>query len=129
MKDTLSMNTDSVVFFVYCLFVCLFVCLFSHSRMNFSLIWRRHQYRWRAANVVLCSAFNGICIDQFLKRATPTVTRDIRLEWPSPMTSGIPIYCRAFNSGAVITYFYDLGLLRLGRHHCIRRNLKCVLHI
>ena len=35
-----------------CLFVCLFVCLleFIVPLENFSLIWRRHHCRWRAAN-------------------------------------------------------------------------------
>ena len=31
-------------------FVCLFVCLFVVPIKNFSLIWRRHHYRWRTAN-------------------------------------------------------------------------------
>ena len=44
------------------LFVCLFVCLFVAivPLLNFSLIWRRHHYRWRAANFDLCSAIMAI---------------------------------------------------------------------
>ena len=39
------------------MFVLLFVCVgFFVSLENFSLIWRRHHCRWRAANVDLCSA-------------------------------------------------------------------------
>ena len=43
-------------------FVCLFLfvwSLLSHSR-NFSIIWRRHHCRWRAANFDLCSALMAI---------------------------------------------------------------------
>ena len=38
-----------------------FVCLgFIVQIENFSLIWRRHHYRWRAANFDLCSALMAI---------------------------------------------------------------------
>ena len=38
-----------------------FVCLwFIVPLQNFSLIWRRHHYRWRAANFDLCSALMAI---------------------------------------------------------------------
>ena len=44
----------------------LFVCLFRVYRPfeNFSLIWRRHHYRWRAANCDLCSALTAIDISE-----------------------------------------------------------------
>ena len=42
------------------------------------------------------------------KRATPTVTRGIRLLWFSPRTRDTHTNCRAFGSGAVTTCFYDL---------------------
>ena len=43
------------------LYVCLFVCLgFIIPLENFSLIWRRHHYRWRAANFDLCSTLMAI---------------------------------------------------------------------
>ena len=39
----------------------LFACLgFIVPLENFSLIWRRHHYRWRAANFDLCSALMAI---------------------------------------------------------------------
>ena len=43
-------------------FVCLFVCLleFIVPLENFSLIWRRHHCRWRAANFYVCSALMAI---------------------------------------------------------------------
>ena len=55
-----------------------------------------------------------------MERATPTVTGDIRLypygHLQGPVTF-IPFVCPAFGSGAVITYFNDLGLWRLGFEH------------
>ena len=70
--------------------VCLIVPL-----ENFSLIWRRYHYRWRAANFDLCSALMAIELC-------------IRLKWWSPRTRDIHTYCRAFSSGAVTTCFNDL---------------------
>ena len=41
--------------------LCLFLCLgFFVPLENFSLIWRRHHYRWKAANFDLCSALMAI---------------------------------------------------------------------
>ena len=42
--------------------VCLLVCFleFIVQLENFSLIWRRHYCRWRAANFNLCSALMAI---------------------------------------------------------------------
>ena len=40
--------------------VCLFLGEFIVPLENFSLIWRRHHYRWRAANFFLCSALMAI---------------------------------------------------------------------
>ena len=78
--------------------VLMFVCLFVKF---FSLIWRRHHYKWRISNL--------------------TYTRH---SWPfehcSPtrsVTQGIRLQCRAFGSGAVNTCFYDLCLSRLGFEH------------
>ena len=43
------------------LVICLLVCLeFLVQLENFSLILRRHHYRWRAANFDLCSALMAI---------------------------------------------------------------------
>ena len=52
-----------------------------------------------------------------LQRATPTVTRGIRLYWSSPRTRDTHTYCRASGSGAVTTCFYDLRLPRPGFKH------------
>ena len=45
-----------------CLFVRLFVCLFVwyRSTREYSLIWRRHHFRWRAENFDLSSALMAI---------------------------------------------------------------------
>ena len=51
---------------MYLLFVCLFVCVeFFIPLENFSLIWRRHHCRWRAANFDLCSALTCTAIEQW----------------------------------------------------------------
>ena len=100
--------------FCFCLFVC-FVPL-----ENFSLIWRRHHGRWRAANFDLCSAlmaieqrvffsvpphllwheasvYNG----QLRRPATPTpIAERLAAEVPLPTT-----------------FFYEIGLSRLGIEH------------
>ena len=47
--------------------------------------------------------------------AIPTVTWDFR--WSSLRTRDSHTYCRAFGSGAVTTYFYELSLSRLGFEH------------
>ena len=51
------------------------------------------------------------------ERATPTVTRDIRLLWSSPRTRDTHTYSSALSSRAITTCFYDLGLSRLGFEH------------
>ena len=54
-------NLPNVRTLYICLFVCLFVCLWLFVPLeNFSLIYRRHHYRWRAANFQLCSALMAI---------------------------------------------------------------------
>ena len=98
----------------------MFVCLWFFVPLeNFSLIWRRHHCRWRAAIFYLYSAL--VAIEQ---RGFFSV--------PHPLWHGASVYnghlrgpedpwhshlLRAFSSGAVTTYFYDLGLSRLGFQH------------
>ena len=43
---------------LFCLFVCLFVCLLGgfRSTQKFSLVWRRHHYRWKTAKFDFCPA-------------------------------------------------------------------------
>ena len=54
-----SIHVHYVTNEIWCL-ICLFVCLFFVPLKNFSLIWRRHYWRWRAANFDLCSALMAI---------------------------------------------------------------------
>ena len=83
---------------------------------NFSLFWRCHHYRWKAANFDQCSAH--IAIEQW-GLLTPTVTRDTRLQWSTPRTSDTHIYCLTFGSGAVTTCLNVLHLSRLEFEHPI----------
>ena len=115
---------------VFFLFVCLFVCLFGVAvpLENFSLIWRRHHYRRRAANFDLCSAPMAMGSEGSLACHTSCDTGH-----PFKMViSEDPwhTYCRAFSGVAVTTCFYDLGLLRLGfEHPTFRLRLLYFKHI
>ena len=99
--------------FINRLVVCFFVCLwFFVQSENFSLIWRRHNYWWKAANFDLCSAL--IAIEQWGFFSVP------HLLWhgaSSPRTRDTHTNWSAFCTGAVSTCFYDLGLSRLGFEH------------
>jgi hypothetical protein len=44
---------------------------------NFSLIWRRHHYRWRAANFGSMLGAQGHWAERDLYRTTPAVSRDL----------------------------------------------------
>jgi hypothetical protein len=44
---------------------------------NFSLIWRRHQCRWRAAKCRSMLGAHGLWAERDLYRATPAVTGDL----------------------------------------------------
>ena len=50
-------------------------------------------------------ATHGIWALRRLKRATPTVSWDIRLQWSSWRTRDILTYCRAFSNGTSTTRF------------------------
>ena len=66
-------NKVQIIFFV-------FVCLgFFVPLEIFSLIWRRRHYRWRAADFDMCPELMAIEQWGIFKRATPTMTRGIRL--------------------------------------------------
>ena len=93
--------------------LCLFVCFeFIVPLENFSLIWRRHHYWWRASNHDLCSALMaieqwGFFNVQHLLWHGPTVY-NVHLRGLMTLT---PIAER-FDSGGVTNCFYDLGLSR-----------------
>ena len=97
----------------------LFACLFGVNLPldDFSLIWRRHHYRWRTSNFDLYLAFMvieqwGFYIDKLWHCDKWYPIRMVISEDRDTHTC-----CRAFGSGAVTTCFYDLGLSRLGFEH------------
>ena len=104
----------------YIFILCLFVCLgFIVPLQNFSLIWRRHHYWWRAANFDLCSAL--MAIEQWRFFSMP----HLELHGASVPVTLTP------SSGAVTTWFYDLCLSRLGFEHptfCLRGQRSNPLH-
>ena len=73
------------------LFICLFVCLFFVPFKNFSLKWRRHHCRWRAANFDQCSALMAIeqlgffNVPHLLWHALPFIMH-CHLRWPVTLT-------------------------------------------
>ena len=103
-------NTSRRVKFLFCLFVCLELIV---PLENFSLIWRRHHYRRRAANFYLWSA---IAIEQWGFFSEP------HLLW-----QGASVYNGHIRGPVTLTPIaerlvmelslpvYDLGLSRLGR--------------
>jgi hypothetical protein len=50
---------------------------------NCSLIWRRHNYRWRAANFRTMLSAQGLWSGRDLCRSTPAVTRGLVFSVPS----------------------------------------------
>ena len=78
---------------------------------NFSLIWRRHHYRWRASNFDLCLAFMAIDQWEFF------IVAHVLWHGASVYNGHLRdthTYWRVFCSGAVTTCFYGLSLPRLG---------------
>ena len=76
---------------------------------NFSLIWRRHHYWFRAANFDLCSALEAI--EQWGFFSVPHLLWHY---WASVYNGHLrgPVThtcCRAFSNGTVTTRFFDLG--------------------
>jgi hypothetical protein len=61
-----------------CRFHCLIDYLLFYAPLkNFSLIWRRHHCRWRAAKLRLMLGAQGLWARRDFYCATPTVTRDL----------------------------------------------------
>ena len=85
---------------------------------NFSLVWQRHNCRWRAANSYLCSAL--MAIEQWGFFSEPSLlwhrisVYNVHLRGPVNLT---------FSSGAVTTCFCDLGLSQLVFEHPTFRML------
>ena len=98
-------------------FVCLYVCLgFIVPHEDFSVIWRRHHYRWRAANFDLCLEL--MAIEQWGFFSVPHLLWHGAFVYNGHLRGPVThTFCRVFGSGAVTTSFYDLGLSRLGFEH------------
>ena len=78
-----------------------YVCLGVHCPLeNFSLIWRRHHYRWRSLNFDLYSALISIELRGSLACHT---SRDTGHPFITPRNRNTHTCCRAFGSGAVTT--------------------------
>ena len=107
-------SNHSVVYW----FVCSFVCMgFIVPLQNFSLIWRRHYYRWRAENFDLWSAL--MAIEQWEYFSVPHLLwheASIYNGLPRGPETLIPTAER-LSSGVVTNCLNDLGLLRLGFEH------------
>ena len=90
------------------MFVCLFVCLGGFDPLKkFSLVWRRHHYRWKTEKFDFCPALMAIEQWGFCSAA--------HILW-HPFILFIS-NCRAFGSGDVTTRFNDLGLSQLRFEH------------
>ena len=106
----------SVNYYLCCILLSLVCCLFGVfvSLENFSLIWRRHYYRWRTAKFDLCSA--RMAIEQWGFFSVPHLlwqeayVYNGHLHGPSPWTRDAHTWCRAFGNRSVSTWFYDLIL-------------------
>ena len=100
---------------LYCLFVCLGIIV---PLENLSLIQRRHHCWWKAANFDLYSV--AMDIEQWGFFSVPHLlwhglsVYNGHFRWPVTLT---PIAERLFSNEAVISYFKDLGLSRLGFEH------------
>ena len=80
---------------------------------NFSPIWRRHNYRWKARNFGLCSAL--MAIEQWGFFSVPLILWYGASVYNGHLwgTHDTHTYCRVISSGTVTMCFYDLGLSRV----------------
>ena len=94
----------------------LFVCLeFFVTLENVSLIWRRHHYRWRAANFDLCSVWplsskGSLACDTFCDTGHSFIMVILEDPWHSHLLPSVWKWSCHY-------MFSDLGLLRLGFEH------------
>ena len=102
----LLQHQDKIYRILFCLFACCFVRL-----ENFSLIWRSHQYRWKAADFDLCSALMAIeqwgifSLPYLMGHGTSVYNGHL-----APRTRDTCTYCRAFSSGDVPTRTVATGI-------------------
>ena len=100
-------------------FLCVFffVCLeFIVPFETFSLIWRRHHCRWRAANFdLLCSAL--MAIEQWGFFSVPHLLWHGASVYNCHLRGSVTHTPITERLAAVSTCFYDLGLSLLGFEH------------
>ena len=84
---------------------------------NFSLIWRRHHYQWRAAKFDLYSAFIAIELWRFLTRHTHCDTGHSFIMVMSKDHWNSQLLISVWKWTACTAVFNDLVLLRLGFEH------------
>ena len=107
--------TVKIFFFPYHIF-----CLFGHLRPtfeNFSTLIDMSQLRVKGLEFWPMLDICSYWAVKVLYPATLTVTWGIHLSLSSPRNRDTYTCCRAFGSGAVNTWFYDLGVSRLGFGH------------
>ena len=102
------------------MFVCLFVCLLSshsrtfHSFEDVTITGEELQILTYARHSRPLSSEGSLACHTYCDTGHPFI-------WSSPRPRDTNTYCRAFNSGAVNTCFYDLGLSR----RCQRSITHC----
>ena len=113
-KDNSEQKNILLEITFYC--KCLLVCLgFFVPFENFSLIWRRHNCQWRAANFYLCLAF--MAIEQWGFFSVPHLMWHVASVYNGHLWGPMTHLLQSIWYGAVTTWFYDLGLLQLGFEH------------
>ena len=101
------------------LFVCLFVWGF-RSIWEFFTNLETSPLPVKGCKLWHYDYNSTLAIEQWwrgFKRASPTVSRYIRLKWSSLRNHDIYTCCWAFSSGAVTTCYNDIGLSRPGFEH------------
>ena len=105
-------SSKFILNYVWCdILDCAIVWFFFVQLEKFSLIWRRHHYRWRAAyarhSLPLSSGIFFSACHTYYDTEHPFIMVIFEDQWHSQLLSSVI-------SGAVTTCFYDFGLLRLG---------------
>jgi hypothetical protein len=93
---------------------------------NFSLIWRRHQCRWRAAKFRSMLGAQGVWAGRDLYRATPTVTRGFGFSGLIRRTSPFSRFLRHTRGCGVLSILIRVltGLVQIGQRNIL--TIKCL---
>ena len=106
------MTQNYYIFILDFEYVCF--CRFYVPLENCSPISRHHHYQWRASNFDLYSALMAIKHWEFF--SVPHLARNGASVYNGNLRGSVTC-CWAFGSGAVTTFFYDLGVSWLGFVH------------